>query len=1721
MAIDSNTNSLLPDYSQSEAYQNAVNDSYNASLNKDLDIAQKLKEYDSLLSGSTSSSGLGGSLNSLNKQLTQDELITRKQERLNAKAADLTKDDSNLMLKAKSAYNTVNNLWEDNSSSGDLKANYFGKQHSMSNKIFEDVNATMEDSEARKQELINQYNTAEDDPNARHKVYQLRLRDGYDENGDPIYTYKTGIAETSAAERYKNQMIKGGYEVLSEKGFAGAEDWENQWHGLKANLQDRTFDEGYNANGKNIKSISGFGDGYSEIYNSGSFDTGQTEEELLQNKANSEALSRASAENRAKGYGRGSDSIVDAMQSGAVKLAMDTGDTILDIFTPGDNTLLNKAADQGNIDKFVGYNRKSADKAIGEATGYFNDGQYSRALWEVIKEPQIVAESVPMMLGMTTGFGALTKVGSITKGMNAAKKANDFDKYRELSMELANDVTSAQKAMYEVAKNAGFLTVVSGQTNNQINERIKNKESAGLSGNDAEVGLGETAMMFGSNLALLGMDRFAFNKITGVEGGKSALGNAFGFADAEGKKKILGGVLKTASSLAAAGAGEGAQEYIQTWGEILNAQLGVNEKTFNEVISDKKNQNEAIGAMLAGTAGGMQLRGASDNVERAYDFATGGSEKREAERLDKSDAAELKNIVSGNRTVDSLSEGYSSEDRISASKKTAESVARNGHKAILGSILNSPAILDGEEVAVENNPAVMADRFIKAVANEYKDTTGAGSTSASKVMMNRNINSFVSNLMHGMNDLKWNENFAKPIYEDAIKKGIIDSSVNINKFMSDKIDKQKLEISKAIGTSLDDSGIDISHSVVDKFKQKYIVDTLDKAKKRTRKEESAQTEVAQNLNDFANKNLEAKSVDPKLTKEEANDMLNNANILYAIGGNKDEELADLIEQIQSQSENEYVSINKSAMNVASEVLRNGAQFGKQSKKSIIEHNESITNSIADSIESIEAKADDKVVSKKISDVNKNIDDILSFAASRTQGDTSYINKEDIESIKNSSDIASEIKSYIIGKINSTPVGTFESRELDKDGNPVLKPENPIVVFERNERTRLENAKTDKSFQERFGVRNNTRDIIAGATKNGMISSFLYENTLIIKELNKSIDELNSLKNSLINAGKEDSVKDIDSKIKTSKELAEHIEFMNEVYKQIHLNSNFRLKDRNGNYKKDQYVKQVIIPGEEFVDPDGVKRIATVRDIAIAMRNDEIFKNKMKQRGSTKPAEPESSDEAVEEESIESEIKNIESDIKEEFGVDLNSKEESIFESASEFLSTSGSEYFIETDNNAVNSAESIKKLYEKVIDNKLIKRFKKIIQKTIDAEYTGFRPTKDSKLFTGMISYLDGQFNDINYSHEMFHAMSYNNLEKKLGKKDREFVDGVKKVLESLDISTIEKFNKLVDGRKSERLYQDIIQLQTSIDGENNLFEKELAAILYSNADARKFIVNSYDNSLESNSRVSKRKDMADFIKAVFKAYQEIIDMLKEAFSGDKDNGVNTKSDAYRAMVKFVGNSLKQEAARTNTYNDMKSEYDNISSRFDVDKTNIDLLDKTKNENEDNSLLGILRSKDPKGKSLNATYTIKGKTSSINSTGVNNLIVKFNNKTLSVNEMDKLNQVIKAYDERNLSPEEANSNIDSFYDLKKKNKEKNEKKKPEQSEGSQNETQEPEIKVLENLANDLESVIDKNDDSGRSFSSVTDVVSVINNLENPTEETIKDIEAIIQIVKELNKCKGE
>src|SRR5574344_1975391 len=103
----------------------------------------------------------------------------------------------------------------------------------------------------------------------------------------------------------------------------------------------------------------------------------------------------------------------------------------------------------------------------------------------------------------------------------------------------------------------------------------------------------------------------------------------------------------------AAGTAEGFQEWVQTWGEIINEQLGTGAnggKTFEEIIRDSKNIDEAIGGMLAGTVGGVQMRQASDTAYTIADKALGISAGKEY--VEKANERERYTFTSGSNWFD-------------------------------------------------------------------------------------------------------------------------------------------------------------------------------------------------------------------------------------------------------------------------------------------------------------------------------------------------------------------------------------------------------------------------------------------------------------------------------------------------------------------------------------------------------------------------------------------------------------------------------------------------------------------------------------------------------------------------------------------------------------------------------------------------------------------------------------------------------------------------------------------------------------------------------------------------------------------------------------------------------------------------------------------------------------------------------------------------------------
>jgi len=600
-------------------------------------------------------------------ELKQKELYRKTGKPLQYNFDGTLETDSNAEIRAKEVANTAirgadwlleatENIvdvgqgdWLDNAR---IDAVIGGKDYNMSNKdIIAARNTTLE-------KLVQEYNDAKYDPNADKAIYTLRKFDGYDELGNPKYLYKHGLAEVSAADRYRNQWVEDGFEIVDEKRFAGAEKWENTLHALQESLKNRALDYGMvkDANGRwtTTDKASGvnFGSGYTELYNKNLLGIPDpTDEEFARNKFISEELMNQRDKTRIS-----NSNFIDAIQSGAMKLGIGGLDTILDIVTPGNNKLLDKYNNQEWIDKKVGYDRTEATQTLVESMHDLKNGNYMDGIIKALSNPDVAAESLPMMIAMflplpgsrvagaARALKIIEKAKALGKPLDTIKKLEValFRKGHEIGISddafklylKYRDAPNFLKTADMLRRNAGFLGVDMSLTNDIINERIQNKIAAG---EEPEVGLDEVLSIFGTNTALLLLDKLAFKDVIGIGAAKSPgrnvlkkyLNDSFSFADTDGKKEILRTIFNKASHVAQSMGEEAGQEYLQTWGEILGAKVGVDGQTVSDVLSDSDSQDEALMGLIGGLGAGGQIAGLSSGLglgsaltKRSIDWAT-------------------------------------------------------------------------------------------------------------------------------------------------------------------------------------------------------------------------------------------------------------------------------------------------------------------------------------------------------------------------------------------------------------------------------------------------------------------------------------------------------------------------------------------------------------------------------------------------------------------------------------------------------------------------------------------------------------------------------------------------------------------------------------------------------------------------------------------------------------------------------------------------------------------------------------------------------------------------------------------------------------------------------------------------------------------------------------------------------------------------------------------
>ena len=559
-------------------------------------------------------------------------------------------NDSNAVIRAKEAANALSSgadwLLEASENAIDFgqgkwlnnakfDANVEGKKVSMDNKdIIGARDTTLAD-------MIAEYKTAENNPNADKGIYTLRKFDGYNPDGSEKYLYKYGLSEAGAFQRYddqgilkQNQLDVDGWEIVDEKRFVGAKDWEAKWNALPEVIRNRTFDKGYVKTDEGFQrrdAASGidFGSGYTEVLNKDLLgnDIDKTDEDY----AKALALSQAKAEAyRERPHG---SNPIDALQAGLSGSLGALGDFAVNKLTPYNSEWLAKWTDQDKIDKSVGYDRVQSQQDLEEAYGQFAKGNMIDGSVALIKAaPGLAAESLGYMIpdiiaAFVTDGGSLLASGvkdtsaaiSWANRINKAEKLGNAAQAEKL-LNQANKVLNkkgiqklnAYKALPNTVANAKYqigtwfpklapLTTI--EADQILNERVQHKIEAG---EDPTLSPGEIAAVWLASVPIAATEHLAFYDV--FKGGplKNIIKDSLKIMDKNQVTKLAENVIGGAAKLAASSGEEAAQEYIQTWGELIGSNYGIDKKGLGDIFTDAANQKEAVMGALGGLgAGGL------------------------------------------------------------------------------------------------------------------------------------------------------------------------------------------------------------------------------------------------------------------------------------------------------------------------------------------------------------------------------------------------------------------------------------------------------------------------------------------------------------------------------------------------------------------------------------------------------------------------------------------------------------------------------------------------------------------------------------------------------------------------------------------------------------------------------------------------------------------------------------------------------------------------------------------------------------------------------------------------------------------------------------------------------------------------------------------------------------------------------------------------------------
>jgi hypothetical protein len=243
---------------------------------------------------------------------------------------------------------------------------------------------------------------------------------------------------------------------------------------------------------------------------------------------------------------------------------------------------------------------------------------------DAITNPEIIGDSVGVLIGTFAGLGKFTKIG---KAISNVEKAYRGGRYTATEAKAAvSNIKSTESLWNNVAhltaSNAGYAATVAGTTNNAVDQFLEN--------NNGEATVFDVLRIGAFQAAITGIDRFAgavaLRDIPGIRSigmfspeSTKAMKAVVSQMPADVYSKTADAVAKVLSGTAKLGASsslEGVTEYVQTMGDLFSQQYATEKygDEFGQLFGDRANQIESLASAAIGSTMGAEMHVANQGV---------------------------------------------------------------------------------------------------------------------------------------------------------------------------------------------------------------------------------------------------------------------------------------------------------------------------------------------------------------------------------------------------------------------------------------------------------------------------------------------------------------------------------------------------------------------------------------------------------------------------------------------------------------------------------------------------------------------------------------------------------------------------------------------------------------------------------------------------------------------------------------------------------------------------------------------------------------------------------------------------------------------------------------------------------------------------------------------------------------------------------------------------